>query len=79
MGKINIANLKKAFYYLKRNGLKNTWSAARERMSEENTSYCFIPPDKKYWRCKEKKQADILPALVLLCPHITLKRNICGK
>ncbi len=34
MGKINKANLKKTIYYLKRNGIKNTWYAAKERMEE---------------------------------------------
>ena len=33
MGKLTIANLKKTIYYLKRNGLRNTWNAARERLS----------------------------------------------
>ena len=32
MGKFNSANLKKTFYYLKRNGLKETWYAAVERL-----------------------------------------------
>ena len=32
MGKLTIANLKKTLYYLKRNGLRNTWNAARERL-----------------------------------------------
>lgn len=34
MGKINRANLKKTIYYLKRNGIVNTWYAAKERMEE---------------------------------------------
>ena len=33
MGKLTIANLKKTLYYLKRNGLRNTWNAARERLA----------------------------------------------
>lgn len=32
MGKINMANLKKTAYYLRRNGLKNTLDAVRERL-----------------------------------------------
>lgn len=33
MGKFSIANLKKTIYYFQRNGLRNTWIAARERLS----------------------------------------------
>ena len=32
MGKFSIANLKKTIYYFQRNGLRNTWNAARERL-----------------------------------------------
>ena len=34
MRKLTIANLKKTIYYLKRNGLRNTFNAARERLEE---------------------------------------------
>ena len=34
MGKINFANLKKTAYYLKRNGIKSTLGALRERLAE---------------------------------------------
>lgn len=34
MGRINWANLKRTIYYLKRNGLGNTWYAVRERLAE---------------------------------------------
>lgn len=46
MGMISISNLKKAVYYLKRNGVKNTWYAARERLEEgRKAPYCYVPPD----------------------------------
>lgn len=32
MSKLNVANIRKTLYYLKRNGLKNTWYAAKERL-----------------------------------------------
>lgn len=42
--KINSANLKKTIYYLKRNGLKNTWYAVRERLDKRgSTPYFFTP------------------------------------
>lgn len=44
MGKISIANLKKTAYYLKRNGLKHTVSAVRERISGKGQEpYRFQP------------------------------------
>lgn len=42
MGKLSIANLKKTIYYLQRNGLKNTWNAAWERLSDTQ-KYQFTP------------------------------------
>lgn len=44
MGRINLANLKRATYYLKRNGLKKTWYAVRERLDErKQPPYCWEP------------------------------------
>lgn len=44
MGKINLANIKKTIYYLKRNGIKNTCYAVLERLEErKNTPYTFLP------------------------------------
>ncbi len=44
MGRINPANLKKTIYYLRRNGLKSTWYAAKERLEEKNKPpYFFVP------------------------------------
>lgn len=45
MGRINRANLKKTVYYLKRNGLKKTWYAVRERLDERRVlPYLWMPP-----------------------------------
>ena len=42
MGKINLANIKKTIYYLKRNGIKNTCYAVWERLEErKNAPYVF--------------------------------------
>ncbi|MBO4980567.1 MAG: glycosyltransferase [Lachnospiraceae bacterium] len=44
MGKINPANVKKTWYYLKRNGLQSTWYAAKERLEEgKQEPYVFRP------------------------------------
>ena len=45
MGRINRANIRKTIYYLKRNGILNTWYAARERMEEtKKEPYHYQPP-----------------------------------
>ncbi len=45
LGRINRANLKKTIYYLKRNGLKKTWYAVRERMEKKRQPpYVWSPP-----------------------------------
>lgn len=45
MGRINGANLKKTVYYLKKNGLKRTWYAVRERLDEKRQPpYLWTPP-----------------------------------
>ena len=44
MGKINMANLKKTAYYLKRNGLKRTLDAVRERFDGRvQPEYRYVP------------------------------------
>lgn len=42
MGKLSIANLKKTIYYLQRNGLRNTWNAAWERLGDTQ-KYRYVP------------------------------------
>lgn len=44
MSKINIANLKKTIYYLKRNGLRDTYLAALERLRRKEDAYTYCPP-----------------------------------
>lgn len=55
MGKLNLANLKKTIYYLRRNGLKNTWYAAKERLEEQKMPpYFFVPITSQ--ECEKQKQ-----------------------
>lgn len=45
MGKLNVDNLRKTLYYLKKNGLKNTMYAVAERMQKQETdSYTYEAP-----------------------------------
>lgn len=46
MGRINKENIRKTIYYLKRNGVVNTWNAAKERMEEgREILYHYEAPD----------------------------------
>lgn len=68
MGKINRANMKKAIYYLKRNGITNTWYAAKERLSEKpQTPYYYVPisMEEAIKQRKEASQMDITFSIVV--------------
>lgn len=58
MGKINFANLKKTLYYLKRNGLRRTLSAAAERLGGgQLTEYRWTPmPESELQRQRERSE-----------------------
>ena len=48
MSRINKANVKKTIYYLKRNGIRNTWYAAKERMEQAGSGgYRYVPPSEE--------------------------------
>ena len=50
MGKINLANVKKTIYYLKRNGIKNTWYAVLERLEERGKApYTYQEVSEEEW------------------------------
>lgn len=63
------ANLKKTAYYLKRNGLKETWRAVMERLQKENGRYFYEAPDedeleRQRRECREVKE----PVFSILVP-----------
>ena len=48
MGKLNLDNLRKTIYYLKKNGIKSTVLAAAERLQKkEYDDYTYIPPSEE--------------------------------
>lgn len=58
MGKINMANLKKTAYYLKRNGLKRTLDAVRERFDDSvQPEYRYEPPTQQEL-ARQREKAD---------------------
>ncbi|MBP5282356.1 MAG: glycosyltransferase [Lachnospiraceae bacterium] len=77
MGKLTIANLKKTIYYLKRNGLRNTWNAARERLSaaESYEPKLLTEEERKAmrqevdaWMAEAAKTGESLPYFSILVP-----------
>lgn len=55
MGSRIRANLKKTLYYLKRNGLRSTWYAARERLEEgKGKPYLFTAISEEEWNAQRK-------------------------
>ncbi len=73
MSKINKANLKKTIYYLKRNGLRDTYLAALERLQKkEHESYVFQPASEdelKEQRKWSEKNNDISFSIVVPAYH----------
>jgi len=69
MGTFNRANLKKTLYYLKRNGLKNTWYAVRERMEErQKEKYCYHPITQETWEEQRKASEMFTTTFSIVVP-----------
>lgn len=69
MGKWSKANLKKAIYYLKRNGLCNTWYAVRERLEKsESDSYQYEAPAKEELALQRTASLSFQGTISILVP-----------
>ena len=82
MAKLNIANLKKTLYYLRRNGLRETWISVRERLTETDR-YFYVPcPEEELERqsCRKWDNPVTLSIVVPLyrTPEIYLNRMIAS-
>lgn len=56
MGKLNKDNLRKTIYYLKKNGIKNTFYAMAERLQKKETdSYTYAEPDEKVLKAQRER------------------------
>lgn len=64
--------MKKAFYYLKRNGVIHTWNAVRERVSErKNPPYFYVEPSAEslgWQREQSKVMADVIGMISIVVP-----------
>lgn len=69
MGVWNGANIRKTLYYLKRNGIKNTWLAARERLKQGYTQeYTYELPSKETLEQQRKAAEDMTVTFSILVP-----------
>ena len=66
LGRINRVNLKKTIYYLKRNGLKNTYYAILERLAvSRQPLYRFAPPEEKELAKQRRDYRMLEPAFTI--------------
>ena len=71
MTKFNSANFKKTINYLKRNGLRNTYFAALERL-QQNAAYTYAAPDEEALAIqREKSQASNIKFSILVPAYRT--------
>ncbi len=75
MEKLNRENLKKTVYYLKRNGLKNTWYVVREHMSRGQSMpqgavapYCYVPPGAEQLAAQKSRVKDMDVRFSIIVP-----------
>ncbi len=75
-----IGNLRKTYYYFKKNGLKNAFYAAAERIldqMEKNISTKRLR--RKRWPGKGRRRGNTLVCSASLFRPMRRKRNIYGK
>lgn len=72
MARINAANLRRTFYYLRRNGIRNTWYAIRERLSERQAApYVYVQPtaeELSRQRVRWEQAGENFPLLSVVVP-----------
>lgn len=67
MGKVSIANFKKAYYYLKRNGVQKAWYAVWERIKEKE-SYQYEAPSQEELEKQRGTEFPQTPYFSILVP-----------
>ncbi len=69
MGKLNRDNLRKAVYYLKKNGIRNTMYAVAERLQKKETdSYTYVEPTKEVLERQREKNWENPVTFSILVP-----------
>lgn len=76
MGRINQANIRKAAYYLKRNGLVKTWYAVLERLDErKQPPYLWQPPTEAELKAQRQNSASFTVTFSILVPAYRTKEQ----
>ena len=69
MGKLNIDNLRKTVYYLKKNGIRNTILAAAERLQKgEYDDYTYVAPGEKVLQLQRLRNWHVTPVFSIVVP-----------
>ena len=69
MGKLSPANLKKTIYYFKRNGMRNTWYAARERLLAQDDYRYEAPSQETLARQRQQAGQSVTFSIVVPAYH----------
>ena len=75
MSRINGSNLKKTYYYLKRNGLRDTYLAALERLQEKNVMMPDSPLTESDLEAQRNKTWEWEPKFSILVPTYKTKER----
>lgn len=71
---VNISNLKKTLRYLKKNGIRPTYYAMKERMETENEDdYTYVPPTEESLAEQEKNAGQMNTKFSILVPAFETK------
>nr|WP_318686211.1 glycosyltransferase [uncultured Acetatifactor sp.] len=74
MKKLTRANFKKLYYYLKRNGIADALSAAKERLGGgTNEDYAFIPPDRNVLDGQRREAEEYSASFSIIVPAYRTK------
>jgi len=75
MGKINGSNFRKTIYYLKRNGVGNTWNAIWERLSKKEENYAPVSLEAKERAAQQKGVEGFDQLFSIVVPAYRTKRE----
>lgn len=66
---MNLANWKKTIYYLRRNGIKNTFYAVCERLQQKRAeNYCYKEPDSQTLTAQRNHDFKVKPLFSIVVP-----------
>lgn len=76
MAVLSLSNLKKTWYYLQKNGIKEAVMAAAERIGQEKQEYCYEAPDPEELERQRQKAAGGVRISVVVPAFHTKKEHL---